>query len=103
MIGMAKAFGGENGFLLHGRFGITDAEALVQILPKEFGDAAQRRTRIVIAITAAMMVVEIAAGTFFHSMALLADGWHMGTQRCCCRVGVGTSPRHQRYPARPHA
>jgi cation diffusion facilitator family transporter len=40
---------------------------------------AERRTRIVIAITAAMMVVEIAAGIGFKSMALLADGWHMST------------------------
>ena len=30
-------------------------------------------------ITAAMMVVEIAAGLMSHSMALLADGWHMST------------------------
>src|ERR1700716_76450 len=41
--------------------------------------AAERRTRIVIAITAAMMVLEICAGIAFNSMALLADGWHMGT------------------------
>lgn len=40
---------------------------------------AERRTRIVIVITAAMMVVEIAAGVAFNSMALLADGWHMST------------------------
>jgi cation diffusion facilitator family transporter len=40
---------------------------------------AERRTRIVIAITAAMMVVEIAVGLMSHSMALLADGWHMST------------------------
>lgn len=40
---------------------------------------AERRTRIVIGITAMMMVVEIAAGGAFHSMALLADGWHMST------------------------
>ena len=40
---------------------------------------AERRTRIVIAITAIMMVVEIAAGIVFNSMALLADGWHMST------------------------
>jgi cation diffusion facilitator family transporter len=40
---------------------------------------AERRTRIVIGITAAMMVVEIAAGISFNSMALLADGWHMST------------------------
>src|SRR5258705_1567117 len=40
---------------------------------------AERRTRIVIGITAAMMVVEIVAGLTSHSMALLADGWHMST------------------------
>lgn len=40
---------------------------------------AEKRTRIVIGITATMMVVEIAAGIAFHSMALLADGWHMST------------------------
>jgi cation diffusion facilitator family transporter len=40
---------------------------------------AERRTRIVIGITAAMMVVEVAAGIAYNSMALLADGWHMCT------------------------
>src|SRR3984893_8913847 len=39
----------------------------------------ERRTHIVIAITGIMMVVEIAAGILSHSMALLADGWHMST------------------------
>src|SRR6266702_2327262 len=39
----------------------------------------ERRTRIVIAITGVMMVVEITAGVLSHSMALLADGWHMST------------------------
>jgi cation diffusion facilitator family transporter len=40
---------------------------------------AERRTRIVIGITAAMMIVEIIAGWMSRSMALLADGWHMST------------------------
>jgi len=40
---------------------------------------AERRTRIVIALTAAMMVLEITAGLLTRSMALLADGWHMST------------------------
>ncbi len=40
---------------------------------------AERRTRIVIGVTAAMMVVEIGVGLMSHSMALLADGWHMST------------------------
>jgi len=40
---------------------------------------AERRTRIVIGITAAMMLLEITVGLISHSMALLADGWHMST------------------------
>jgi cation diffusion facilitator family transporter len=39
----------------------------------------ESRTRIVIAITASMMIAEIVAGVAFNSMALLADGWHMST------------------------
>src|SRR5213595_4099999 len=39
----------------------------------------ERRTRIVIGITGTMMVLEITVGLLSHSMALLADGWHMST------------------------
>src|ERR1700744_1342919 len=39
----------------------------------------ERRTWFVVALTLAMMIGEIAAGSLFGSMALLADGWHMGT------------------------
>jgi cation diffusion facilitator family transporter len=39
----------------------------------------ERRTWIVIALTAVMMVGEIIAGAMFGSMALLADGFHMAT------------------------
>ena len=42
-------------------------------------DRNARKARAVLALTAAMMVVEIAAGFFTHSMALLADGVHMAT------------------------
>ncbi len=42
-------------------------------------DRNERRTWLVVGLTAAMMVVEIAGGTIFGSMALLADGWHMST------------------------
>lgn len=41
--------------------------------------AAETRTWIVVAITAVTMVAEIAGGWITGSMALLADGWHMGT------------------------
>lgn len=39
----------------------------------------EQRTKIVIAITALMMIAEIAAGILFGSMALLADGLHMAS------------------------
>jgi Co/Zn/Cd efflux system component len=39
----------------------------------------ERNTRRVIVLTLSMMIIEIAAGYLFGSMALLADGWHMGT------------------------
>ena len=42
-------------------------------------DRNERRTWLVVGLTAAMMVAEIAGGTIFGSMALLADGWHMST------------------------
>lgn len=39
----------------------------------------ERRTFYVLLLTVVTMVVEIGAGTVYGSMALLADGWHMGT------------------------
>jgi len=39
----------------------------------------ERNTRRVILLTLSMMIIEITAGYLFGSMALLADGWHMGT------------------------
>ncbi len=40
---------------------------------------AKKRADVVTVLTAVMMVAEIACGQIFHSMALFADGWHMGT------------------------
>lgn len=42
-------------------------------------DRNSRRVWLVVALTGVTMVAEIVAGTLFGSMALLADGWHMGT------------------------
>jgi cation diffusion facilitator family transporter len=42
-------------------------------------DQGLRKTKQVILLTLTMMIVEIAGGVLFGSMALLADGWHMGT------------------------
>ncbi|NRD71702.1 CDF family Co(II)/Ni(II) efflux transporter DmeF [Shewanella sp. VB17] len=39
----------------------------------------EKRTLYVLILTLTAMVVEIVSGTIFGSMALLADGWHMGT------------------------
>jgi cation diffusion facilitator family transporter len=39
----------------------------------------ERRTWIVILLTLTTMIVEIASGLAFGSMALLADGWHMAS------------------------
>jgi cation diffusion facilitator family transporter len=49
--------------------------------------AAERGTRLVMWITAAMMVIEILAGWWYNSMALLADGWHMSSHA----VAIGLS------------
>ena len=51
-----------------------------------------RRTLMVVVLTATMMVVEIAAGLIYGSMALLADAWiDQPIARCLarrCRGGV---------------
>src|SRR5262245_56061376 len=39
----------------------------------------ERKLKLVIALTAAMTLIEVAAGLYFGSMALEADGWHMAT------------------------
>jgi len=62
-------------------------------------DRNARRTWAVIAITATMMVVEIAAGTFYGSMALLADGWHMSTHAAALLI-TALSYRYAKRHAR---
>jgi cation diffusion facilitator family transporter len=48
----------------------------------------ERRTRLVVALTAVMMVGEIVAGIVFGSMALLADGWHMATHAAALGIAA---------------
>ena len=48
----------------------------------------ERRTWFVIALTSVMMVVEIAAGTVYGSMALVADGWHMSTHAAAMLIAA---------------
>src|SRR6476646_107630 len=42
-------------------------------------DQRERRTWSVVALTAAMMILDVVGGTVFGSIALVADGWHMAT------------------------
>ena len=58
----------------------------------------ERRTQIVLGLTASMMIVEIAVGLASGSMALLADGLHMGSHA----VGIGLAAFAYGY-ARRHA
>ena len=61
-------------------------------------DKHERRTWMVVGLTAITMVVEITAGSWFNSMALLADGWHMATHA----GAMGLSALAYRF-ARRHA
>ena len=50
--------------------------------------AGEKRTLLVVALTAVMMVVEISAGRIYGSMALLADGLHMASHTVALSVSV---------------
>jgi cation diffusion facilitator family transporter len=64
-------------------------------------DRNERRTRLVILLTAVMMVIEIAAGFILGSMALLADGWHMASHTAALSItalGYWLARRHATDP-----
>lgn len=63
--------------------------------------AAERGTKAVMWITAAMMVVEIAAGWWFNSMALLADGWHMSSHALAIGLSAFAYATARRYAKDP--
>jgi cation diffusion facilitator family transporter len=56
----------------------------------------ERKTLQVVILTAGTMVLEIMAGAMFGSMALLADGWHMGTHA----AALGITMFAYRYASR---
>ena len=47
-----------------------------------------RNLLYVVILTLTVMVIEIGAGFIFGSMALLADGWHMGTHAFALGVTI---------------
>jgi cation diffusion facilitator family transporter len=63
--------------------------------------AAERGTRAVMWITAVMMVVEIVAGWWFNSMALLADGWHMSSHAFAIGLSAYAYSAARRYALDP--
>ena len=50
--------------------------------------AGEKRTLVIVILTAVMMVVEIAAGLIYGSMALLADGLHMASHATALGIAV---------------
>ncbi len=61
----------------------------------------ERRTRLVVVLTAVMMVIEIGAGYLYGSMALLADGWHMGTHVAALSITLFTYSYARRHADNP--
>ena len=63
--------------------------------------AAERGTLWVLAITLVTMVVEITAGWWFNSMALLADGWHMSSHALAIGLTALAYAMARRYARDP--
>jgi cation diffusion facilitator family transporter len=63
--------------------------------------AAERGTRWVMWITLITMAVEITAGLWFNSMALLADGWHMSSHALAIGLSAGAYVMARRYARDP--
>lgn len=61
----------------------------------------ERRTRIVIGLTAVTMLVEIAAGLRYGSMALLADGLHMASHTAALGISALAYAWVRRHAADP--
>ena len=59
--------------------------------------AGERGTRTVMWVTAVMMIVEITAGWWLNSMALLADGWHMSSHAIAIGLSAFAYTAARRY------
>jgi len=62
-------------------------------------ERSESRARLAASVTALFMVVEIAAGLLFHSMALLADGVHMATHVGALGLAAGAYWLARRHAA----
>jgi cation diffusion facilitator family transporter len=63
--------------------------------------AGERRTRVVAAVTALAMAAEVVAGIAFGSMALLADGLHMGSHATALGLSAFAYAYTRRHAADP--
>lgn len=63
--------------------------------------AAERGTRLVLWITVTTMLVEIVAGWWFNSMAVLADGWHMSSHALAIGLSAFAYAAARKYAADP--
>lgn len=63
--------------------------------------ANERRTLLVVALTAAMMIAEIGGGVMFGSMALIADGLHMSTHAAALGIAALAYVCARRYANDP--
>ncbi|MFN4325748.1 MAG: CDF family Co(II)/Ni(II) efflux transporter DmeF [Azonexus sp.] len=63
--------------------------------------AAERGTRLVLWITLATMLVEIVAGWWFNSMAVLADGWHMSSHALAIGLSAFAYSAARKYARDP--
>lgn len=61
----------------------------------------ERRTQYVLILTAIVMVIEIVAGSLYGSMALLADGWHMGTHVAAFMITIVAYRYARKYANSP--
>lgn len=63
--------------------------------------AAERGTRLVMWITVATMLIEIVAGWWFNSMAVLADGWHMSSHALAIGLSAFAYGAARKYAGDP--
>lgn len=62
---------------------------------------AERSTRVVLWVTLVAMLVEIAGGWWFNSMALMADGWHMSSHAVAIGLSAAAYVAARRYASDP--
>jgi cation diffusion facilitator family transporter len=61
----------------------------------------EHRVYMVLALTVVTMVVEIVAGLIYNSMALTADGWHMGTHAAAFGITIFAYRYARRHATNP--